>query len=274
MPVYVCLRGDCSNLALEEPGCFLLRDALGRDWFCVQTDLSEIPEDLGALLIDQVRVQMLAHKHGLSAEGTAQAMLLEPDVESLARRLVLTTYPDAGESAARLREAGWLNVREEWGTGRKVRVSVSNGQRTVEAEGGNKAEAWHRAAQKALQEKPPMTPTIQSDPPALRADQGGALRVGESQVLLDVLVREFEAGADPESIARAYPTVRLADVYAAIAYYLRHKEELDAYLKRRREEATELRQEIEGRQPGRAGLRAKLEGRRPQPEEDHAAPRG
>src|SRR4051794_28755201 len=100
--------------------------------------------------------------------------------------------------------------------------------------------------------------TIQTDPVPLRTDERGAVRVGDSQVLLDVVIREFENGACPEDIAHGYETLQLADVYAALAYYLRHRAEVDAYLQARRAEAGRLRQEIEATQPGRAGLRAKL----------------
>jgi uncharacterized protein (DUF433 family) len=119
-----------------------------------------------------------------------------------------------------------------------------------------------------------MTPTIQTDPVPLRTDETGTLRVGNSRITLDVLVREYEEGADPEGIVRGYPTLNLADVYGAIAYYLRHKAELDEYLRRRREEATRLRQEIEAAQAGSPNLRATLEARRARQEQDHASPSG
>jgi uncharacterized protein (DUF433 family) len=119
-----------------------------------------------------------------------------------------------------------------------------------------------------------MVPAIHTDPPPFRADDSGTLRVGESRVTLDTLVHEYEGGADPEAIARSYPTLAPADVYAAIAYYLHHKAELDDYLRRRREEAAALRTEIEAEQAGRPSLRAKLEARQNRKEPDHAAPRG
>jgi uncharacterized protein (DUF433 family) len=118
-----------------------------------------------------------------------------------------------------------------------------------------------------------MTPALHADPVPLRADETGTIRVGDSQVVLDVLVREYNDGADAESIANAYPTLKLGDVYAAIAYYLRHKSELDQYLQRRRQQAAELRCEIEARQDSHRALRAKLAARRAQQEQDHAAPR-
>src|ERR1700730_16552798 len=96
--------------------------------------------------------------------------------------------------------------------------------------------------------------TLQTDPIPLHADDHGAIRVGASQVLLDVVIREFENGACPEEIAHGYSTLQLPDLYAVIAYYLRHQEEVDNYLRSRRVEAERLRQEIEAKQPGRSAL--------------------
>jgi uncharacterized protein (DUF433 family) len=252
----------------------VVQDALGQDWFCVETALAEIPGDGGGSFADVLRAQELAHKHGLSVEGSALRLILAPDVEALARELVLETYPSVEESGRRLREAGWgQDVREHSGTGRKVRVSVSNGRQTIEAEGDNAAEAWHRAAQRALQEKSPMRPPIQPDPVPLRADEGGALRVGDTRVPLDTVIYEYENGADPEGIVNAYPTLQLADVYAVIAYYLRHQAEVNEYVRKRQAEAAELRREIQGRQPSRGELRAKLLARRDRQEQGHASAR-
>jgi uncharacterized protein (DUF433 family) len=123
----------------------------------------------------------------------------------------------------------------------------------------------------ALQEKPTMPLTVQSDPVPLRADENGVIRVGDSQVLLDVVIREFNNGATPEGIAQGYPTLELADVYDVIAYYLRHRIEVDEYLQARRVQADKLRQEIEAKQPDRAELREKLLARKAQMELEHAS---
>ncbi len=115
-------------------------------------------------------------------------------------------------------------------------------------------------------------PTI---PVPLRDDGRGGVRVGECLFPLDILIREYEQGEDPDSIVHAYPVLKLEDVYAVIAYYLRHKAEVEAYLRQREGEAEALRREIESRQPDRAELRAKLLARRAQQQEqDHAATRG
>ena len=117
-----------------------------------------------------------------------------------------------------------------------------------------------------------MALTIQTDPMPLRADEHGVIRVGDSQVLLDIVIREFNNGAEPESIAHGYPTLSLADVYGTIAYYLRHRKQIDDYLHARRQEAEALRQEIEAKQPRRAELRAKLLARKAQMDLEHASP--
>jgi hypothetical protein len=48
---------------------------------------------------------------------------------------------------------------------------------------------------------------------------------------------------------RAYDSLVLADVHAAIACYLRHRDDVQAYLKRRAEEAESLRTKIEAERP-------------------------
>ena len=117
-----------------------------------------------------------------------------------------------------------------------------------------------------------MALTLHSDPLPLRVDEHGVIRVGDSQVLLDIVIREFQNGAEPEAIAHGYSTLRLADVYAVIAYYLRHQQEVDQYLHARRDEAERLRQEIEAKQPDRMDLRARLLARKAQMELEHASP--
>lgn len=114
--------------------------------------------------------------------------------------------------------------------------------------------------------------TIEVDPTPLRVDELGTVRVGDSQVLLDIVVREFNNGAEPEAIAQGYPTLALADVYDVLAYYLRHRKDVNEYIDTRRQQAEVLRQEIEAKQPNRAELRTKLLARKAQNELAHAGP--
>src|SRR5487761_1112795 len=85
--------------------------------------------------------------------------------------------------------------------------------------------------------------------PPLRIVEGGAVRIGKSRITLALIVEEYESGMTPEDMVRAYDTLDLADVYAAIAYYLRHRDAVREYMKRRDELAAALRAEIEARQP-------------------------
>ena len=71
-----------------------------------------------------------------------------------------------------------------------------------------------------------------------------AVVFGDSRVALEVIIAEHKKGATPERIAEEYDTLHLADVYAAIAYYLRHAEEVAAYLERRREEAAAMQKKV------------------------------
>jgi uncharacterized protein (DUF433 family) len=86
---------------------------------------------------------------------------------------------------------------------------------------------------------------LHADRPPLRADEGGAVRVGNSRISLDLVVEQYENGMTPEDMVRAYDTLTLVDAYAVIAYYLRHRDEVRAYLKRREAEAGALRAKIE-----------------------------
>jgi uncharacterized protein (DUF433 family)/predicted RNA-binding protein with PUA-like domain len=85
--------------------------------------------------------------------------------------------------------------------------------------------------------------------PPLRMDEGGAVRVGNTRISLDVIVEQYENGMAPEDMVRAYDTLVLADLYSVIAYYLRHRGEVRAYLMRRAEEAEALRAKIEEERP-------------------------
>lgn len=77
----------------------------------------------------------------------------------------------------------------------------------------------------------------------------GTLRVAGTRVPLDTVLLCHLAGDSPEAIHDSFPTVSLADVYACLAYYHRHRGEADAYLARRQAQAAELRRQIEAAFP-------------------------
>jgi uncharacterized protein (DUF433 family) len=92
----------------------------------------------------------------------------------------------------------------------------------------------------------------------MREDASGALRVGSSRVLVELVIRAFQDGVTPEAIAQRYPTATLADIYAVIAYYLRHRKEVEAYLAEREQRAQDVRQRIERHQGDLADLRRRI----------------
>lgn len=99
---------------------------------------------------------------------------------------------------------------------------------------------------------------IRTDTPPLRQDDSGAVRIGNTRVLLELVIRAFEDGATPEAIVQRYPTTTLADIYAVIAYYLRHRALVERYLAERERQAEELRQNIEARQGDLSEVRRRL----------------
>lgn len=102
-----------------------------------------------------------------------------------------------------------------------------------------------------------MTVAQPSETIPLVTDQDGGVRVGGTRITLDTVVAAFDAGATPEEIREDFPTLELADLYAVVAYVLRHRQEVDVYLARRREEADLLRREIEAT-PASQRLRERL----------------
>jgi uncharacterized protein (DUF433 family) len=59
----------------------------------------------------------------------------------------------------------------------------------------------------------------------------GAYWVTGTRVSLDSIVYQFREGQSAEGIAADFPVLSLEQVYGAIAYYLGHREEIDAYLR-------------------------------------------
>ncbi len=100
--------------------------------------------------------------------------------------------------------------------------------------------------------------SVQPEAPPLREDADGVLRVGNSRVLLELVIRSFQDGATAETIVQRYSTLALADVYAVIAYYLRHRSEVDEYLNRRDETAEVAREKIESRQGDLKEIRSRI----------------
>ena len=103
-----------------------------------------------------------------------------------------------------------------------------------------------------------MSLVLQSEKPPLWEDETGAIRVGNSRVLLEIVIRAFQDGASPESIVNRYSTLALSDVYDAIAYYLKNQDSVEAYLNQREELAKSVKEHIQAIQPDLSQIRSRL----------------
>ena len=82
-----------------------------------------------------------------------------------------------------------------------------------------------------------------------------------TRVPLGTVVTQFKQGATAEEIVVQFDSLNLADVYAVIAFYLRHQNEVEAYLQERERISEQVRAEVERRFPSK-GLRDRLLSRR------------
>jgi uncharacterized protein (DUF433 family) len=58
----------------------------------------------------------------------------------------------------------------------------------------------------------------------------GEYRIAGSRVSLDSIVQAYRNGQTAESIAQSFPGVTLEQVHGALAFYLAHQAEIDAYI--------------------------------------------
>jgi uncharacterized protein (DUF433 family) len=71
---------------------------------------------------------------------------------------------------------------------------------------------------------------------------GGKPRIAGQRIrVMDIAIWHEKLGLSPDEIVSEYPTLTLADVYAALAYYFDHREEIQADIARDRRYATTLR---------------------------------
>jgi uncharacterized protein (DUF433 family) len=104
---------------------------------------------------------------------------------------------------------------------------------------------------------------LQPEPPPLRREADGALRVGASRVLFELVMHLYRSGATPEEIVECYDSLDLSDVYACIAYALRHPEETQEYLNERERCGEEFVERLNREQaPFLNEIRARIEARR------------
>jgi uncharacterized protein (DUF433 family) len=109
-----------------------------------------------------------------------------------------------------------------------------------------------------------MSLILESKAPPLHQDDTGTVRVGNSKVLLEIVIQAFQDGASPETIVQQYSTLTLSEVYSTIAYYLQHQEAVEAYLSQREQSAESVRQRLAAVQPDLSLIRERLLARQTQ----------
>lgn len=95
----------------------------------------------------------------------------------------------------------------------------------------------------------------------LQMDENGVLRLAGTRVRFETVIGAFNQGYAAEEILLKYPSLNLTDIYAAITYYLWHREDVDTYLEERHQVAEQVRRENETRFPPQ-GVRERLLARR------------
>jgi uncharacterized protein (DUF433 family) len=92
-----------------------------------------------------------------------------------------------------------------------------------------------------------MSLVITAEPVPLVINPDGVVLVSGTRVPLDTIIAEFKQGATAEGIVEQYSSLKLADVYAVISYYLHHQNEVEVYLQQQQQQAQTVRQENERR---------------------------
>lgn len=92
-----------------------------------------------------------------------------------------------------------------------------------------------------------MALTITAELPQLELNPDNVVLVGKTRVTLDTVVSVFKQGTTAEEIAQRYPVLTLADIYATIAFYLKHQQAVEDYLKDRQAQSQEIRKLNEAR---------------------------
>ncbi|MEM7114873.1 MAG: DUF433 domain-containing protein [Chloroflexota bacterium] len=87
--------------------------------------------------------------------------------------------------------------------------------------------------------------------------EDGSIRIGKTRVLLELVVHAYNEGRSPEEIAISYPTLKLAEIYGAITYYLENQAQINSYIDKRELEAENMWATIEA-DPNQKQIRARL----------------
>lgn len=95
----------------------------------------------------------------------------------------------------------------------------------------------------------------------LTTNEHGVIRVTGTRVNVESVLWSYKEGYTPEQIVDQFTTLKVADVYHIIGYYLEHYEEMEDYLAQVEQRREEVYREIDSRVDTK-GLRERLLARR------------
>jgi uncharacterized protein (DUF433 family) len=75
----------------------------------------------------------------------------------------------------------------------------------------------------------------------------GTIRIGETRVALESVVHHFSLGATAEQIAQKFPSLKLAEVYGVISYFLDNHEEVANYVLQQESDSDRIQHETESK---------------------------
>ncbi|MBI4618365.1 MAG: DUF433 domain-containing protein [Planctomycetes bacterium] len=74
---------------------------------------------------------------------------------------------------------------------------------------------------------------------------GGKARIAGHRVrVLDIVAWHEKRGLSPDEIVDLFPSITLADVHAALAYYFDHRDEIEAELRQEDRVASEMKSRV------------------------------
>jgi len=86
----------------------------------------------------------------------------------------------------------------------------------------------------------------------------GVLRVTGTRIPLEQIVEHHKGGQTPEQIVEAFDSLRLADVYTLIGFYLENQTAVDEYVRQMDELGDQMERKIKAEMPLRPGFKQEL----------------
>ena len=87
--------------------------------------------------------------------------------------------------------------------------------------------------------------------PCYIESRDGGYYVTGTPISLEAVIHQFKDGLSPETIQReCFPVLTLEQVYGVCTYYLRHREEVEGYLKEATQDLERLAALLEAQSPG------------------------